>query len=74
MVNKRVWNAELGWTLKNSRMISVHCQGKAFNIIVIQVYVPATNAEEADVKWYYEDLQDSLELTAKKDIIFSIRD
>ena len=73
MVNKRVWNAELGWNLKNVRMISVHCQGKAFNITVIQVYVPATSAEETEVKQFFEDLQD-LELTAKKiDVLFSIR-
>ena len=74
MVNKSVWNAELGWNLKNVRMISVHCQGKAFNITVIQVYVPATSAEEAEVKWFFEYLQDFLELTAKKDVLFSIRD
>ena len=74
MVNKRVWNAELGWNLKNGRMISVHCQGKAFNITVIQVYVPATSAEEAEVKWFFEYLQDLLELTATKDVLFSIRD
>ena len=61
MVNKRVWNAVLGCNLKNDRMISVHFQGKPFNITVIQVYAPITNAEEAEVEWFYEDLQDILE-------------
>ena len=56
MVNKRVWNAELGCNLKNDRMISVHFQGKPFNITVIQVYAPTNNAEEAEVEWFYEDL------------------
>ena len=56
IVNKRVWNAVLGCNLKNDRMISVHFQGKPFKIIVIQVYAPATNAEEAEVEWFYEDL------------------
>ena len=55
-------------------MISVHCQGKPFNIIVIQVYVPTSDAEEAEVEWFYEDLQDLLELTPKKDVIFIIGD
>ena len=55
-------------------MISVHFQGKPFNIIVIQVYVPTSNAEEAEVEWFYEELQDFLELTPKKDILFTIRD
>ena len=53
-------------------MISVHFQGKAFSINVIQVYVPTTNAEEAEVEWFYEDLQDLLELTPKKDVLFII--
>ena len=66
MVNKRVRNAVLGCNLKNDRMISVHFQGKPFNITVIQVYAPTSNAEEADVEWFYEDLQDLLELTPKK--------
>ena len=66
MVNKRVWNAVLGCNLKNDRMISVCFQGKPFNITVIQVYVPTSNAEEAEVEWFYEDLQDLLELTPKK--------
>ena len=64
MVNKRVWNAVLGCNLKNDRLISVHFQGKP-NITVIQVYAPSSNAEEAEVEWFYEDLQD-LELTPKK--------
>ena len=61
MVNKRVQNAVLGDNLKNDRMISVRFQGKPFNITVKQVYVPTTNAEEAEVKRFYEDLQDLLE-------------
>ena len=56
MVNKRVRNAVLGCTLKNDRMISVRFQGKPFNITVIQVYAPTSNAEEAEVKRFYEDL------------------
>ena len=66
MVNERVRNAVLGCNLKNDRMISVHLQGKPFNITVIQVYDPTSNAEEAEVEWFYEDLQDLLELTPKK--------
>ena len=66
MVNKRVWNAVLGCNLKNWRMISVHLQGKPFNITVIQVYAPTKNAEKAKVERFYEDLQDLLELTPKK--------
>ena len=58
VVNKRVQNAVLGCKLKNDRMISVHFQGKLFNITVIQVYAPTSNAEEAEVEWFYEDLQD----------------
>ena len=61
IVNKRVQNAVLGSNRKNDRMISVHFQGKPFNITVIQVYAPITNAEEAEVEWFYEDLQDILE-------------
>ena len=72
MVNKRVWNVVLGWNLKNDRMFSVHFQGKWFNITVIQVYAPTRNAEEAEVEWFYEDLQDLLELTLKKDVLFII--
>ena len=70
MVNKRVWNAVLGHNLKNGRMISVRFQGKPFNITVIQVYAPTSNAEEAEVEWFYEDLQDLLELRPKKDVLF----
>ena len=58
IVNKRVQNAVLGCNLKNDRMISVHFQGKPFNITGIQVYAPTSNAEEAEVEWFYEDLQD----------------
>ena len=74
MVNKRVRNAALGCNLKHDRMISVRFQGKSFNIIVIQVYAPTSNAEEAEVKQFYEDLQDLLELTPKKDVLFIIGD
>ena len=63
MVNKRVQNAVLGCNLKNDRMASVCFQGKPFNITVIQVYAQTTNAEEAEVERFYEDLQDLLELT-----------
>ena len=70
MVNKRVRNAVLGCSLKNDRMISVRLQGKPFNIRVIQVYAPTSNAEEAEVEWLYEDIHDLLELTPKKDVIF----
>ena len=66
MVNKRVRNAVLGCSLKNNRMISVRFQGKQFNIMVIQVYAVTSNAEEAEVEQFYEDLQDLLELTPKK--------
>ena len=69
-VNKRVQNAVLGCNLKNDRMISVHLQGKPFNITVIQVYAPTSNVEEAEVEQFYEDLQDLLELTPKKDVLF----
>ena len=70
MVNKRVRNAVLGCNLKNERMISVRLQGKPFNITVIQVYAPTSNAEETEVEQFYEDLQDLLELTPKKDVLF----
>ena len=63
MVNKRVQKAVLRWNLKNNRMISVCFQSKPFNIMLIQVYAPTSNAEEAEVEWFYEDLQDLLELT-----------
>ena len=69
MVNKRVRNAVLGCNLKNDRMISVRIQGKPLNIMVIQVYAPTSNAEEAEVEWFYEDLQDLLELTPPKDVV-----
>ena len=74
IVNKRVRNAVFGYNLKNDRMISVHFQGKPFNITVIQVYAPTSNAEEAEVKWFYEDLQGLLELAPKKDVLFIIGD
>ena len=73
MVNKRVRNAVLGCNLKNDRMISVRFQGKPFNITVIQVYAPTSNAKEAEVEWFYEDLQDLLELTPKKRCPFHYR-
>ena len=74
MVNKRVQNEVLGCNLQNDRMISVHFQGKPFNITVIQAHAPISNAEEAEVERFYEDLQDLLELTAKKDVLFIIGD
>ena len=74
MVNKRVQNAVLGCNLKNDRMISVHFQSKSFNITVIQDYAPTSNAEEAEVKQFYENLQDLLELTPPKDVLFIIGD
>ena len=73
MVNKRVRNAVLGCNLKNDRMISVHFQGKPVNITVIQVYAPTSNAEEAEVERFHEDLQDLLELTSKKRCPFHYR-
>ena len=74
VVNKRVQNAILGCSLKNDRMISVHFQGKPLNIMVIQAYAPTSNTEEAEVERFYEDLQDVLELTPKKDVLFIIGD
>ena len=74
MVNKRFQNAVLGCNLKNDRMISVHFQGKPFNITVIQVHAPTSNPEETEVERFYEDLQDLLDLTPKKDILFIIGD
>ena len=74
IVNKGVRNAVLGCNLKNDRMISVHFQGKPFNIRVIQVYMPTSNPEEAEVEQFYEDLQDFLELTPQKDDLFIIGD
>ena len=70
MVNKRVQNAIFGCNLKNDRMISVRFQGKPFNTTVIQAYATTSNAEEAEVEWFYEDLEDLLELTPKKDVLF----
>ena len=70
IVNKRVQNAVPRCSRKNDRMNSVHFQGKPFNITIIQVYAPTTNSEEAEVEWFYEKLQDFLELTLKKDILF----
>ena len=72
--NQRVQNAVVGCSLKNNRMTSVHFQGKPFNITVIQVYSPTSNAEEAEVDQFYEDLQDLLELTPKGDVLFIIGD
>ena len=72
--HKRVQNAVLGCNLKNDRMISVCFQRKPFNIMVIQVYAPTGNAEEPEVEKFYEDLQDLLELTPKKDVLFIIGD
>ena len=72
MVNKKVRNAVLGCNLKNDRMISVHFQGKPFSITVIQVYALTSNAEEAESEWFYEDLQDLLVLTPKKDVLLII--
>ena len=74
MVSKRVRNAVLGCNLKNDRMISVHFQGKPFDITVIQVYALSSNAEEAEIEWLYENIQDHLELTPKKDVLFIIGD
>ena len=74
MVNKRVWNAVLEYNLKNDRRISICFQGKPFNITIIQVYAPTSNTEEAEVEQFYEDLQDFLELTPKKDILLIIGD
>ena len=74
MVNKRVRNSVFGCNLKNDRMISVRFQGKPFNITVIQVYALTSNAEEAEAEWLCEDLQDLLERTPKKDVLFIIGD
>ena len=73
-VNKRVQNAVLGCNLKNDRMISVHFQSKPFNMMVIQDYALTSNPEEAEVEWFYEDLQDLLERIPKKDVLFIKRD
>ena len=74
MVNKRVRNAVFGCNLKNDRMISVLFRGKPFNITVTQAYAPTSNTEEAEIELFCEDLQDCLELTPKKDVIFIIGD
>ena len=74
MVNKRVWNAVLGCSLKNVRIISVCFLGKPFNIMVIQVYALTSNAEEAEVEWIYENLQHLLKPTPQKDFLFIIGD
>ena len=74
MVNKRVQNAVLGCNLKNNRMISVPFQGKPFNITVIQVNAPTSNPEEAEAERFYEDLQDLLEVTPPKDVLFILGD
>ena len=74
IVNKSIQNTVLMCNLKNDSIISVHFQGKPFNITVIQVYAPTSNAEEAEVEWFYEDLHDLLELTLKKDVFFIIGD
>ena len=74
IVNKRVQNAVLGCDHKNDRMISVCLQGKPFNIIVIQMYVLTSNTEEAEVERFYEDLQDLLELTPPKNVLFILGD
>ena len=74
IVNKRIQNAVLGCNLKKDRMISVHFQGKPYKITVIQVYDPTSNTEETEVEWFDEDLQDLLELTPQKDVLFIIGD
>ena len=74
MVNKRVQNTVLECNLKNDRMISVHFQGKPFNITLIQVYTLTSNTEEAEVKQFYEDLEELLELTPQKDVLYIIGD
>ena len=74
IIINRVRNAVLGCSLKNNRLISVHLEAKPFSITVIQVYAPTSNAEEAEVEQFYEDLQDLLELTPKKDVLFIIGD
>ena len=72
LVNKRVQNAVLGRNLKTDRKILVHFQGKPYNITVIPVYAPIIDAEEAEIDWFYEDLQHILELTPEKDVLFII--
>ena len=74
IVNKRVWNAVFECSLKKDRMISVCFQDKPFSLTVIQVYAPTTNAKEAEVEWFYEELQVFLELTPKKDVFLITED
>ena len=74
MANKRVWNAVLGCNFKNHRMISIRFHGKPFNITLIQAYAPTSDAEEAEVEWFYEDLQDLLEVMPPNDVLFIIGD
>ena len=74
IIFKRVQNAVLGCSLKNDRMISIHFQGKPFNIMVIELYAPNSNAEKAEVEQFFENLQDLLELTPTKDVLFIIGD
>ena len=74
IVNKRVQNAVLGCNLKSDTIISVHFQGKSFNITVIQAYAPTSNAEEAEAERFHGNLQELLELTPKEDVIFIIED
>ena len=74
IVHKGVWNSVLGCNLKSDKMISVCFQGKPFSITIIQVYAPTTNDKAAEIEWFYEDLQDLIELTPKKDVLFIIGD
>ena len=74
IVNNRVQHTVLACNIKNNTMMSVHFQGKLFNIPVIQVFPPTSNTEEAEVEWFYEDLQDLWELTPKKDVLFILGD
>ena len=74
IVNKRLWKAVMGYNLKYDRMMSIWIQGRPFNITVIQVYAPTTNAEEAEIHQLYEDLQHFLELIPKKDVLLNIGD
>ena len=70
IVNKRAWNAVLGCSLKNDIMISVHFQDKPFSITIIHICAPTTNVEEAEIYWFYEDLQHLIELTPEKYVLF----
>ena len=74
IVNKGVWNSVLGFNLKSDKMISVCFQGKPFSITIIQIYAPTTNDKEAEIEWFCEDLQDLIELTPQKDVLFIIGD